>query len=595
MLGVLGGCGMSIALRKLFLPIALSLAGIFAGTTPALAANHHRTWLWDDILEPPMRGPEPYNCSATHPVRAIPDFGDGLVATYTFEVGSEQHRGIRDRIDDFIQHSNHAGGNVRGARLALPKTIPLADGEITVQDNVVLSNMDDLLDRYTTVCVLNQEPPLVLKSIAYRPASLRERAEASVRESLPITPVSIADQPPESDFMPPAVAGGDYRFAISFDPARAQAGLIPMREYSRWYLDPSKVTIGSGVRLAALFLGHGRLNEMKTLADGGFDVLAIEDGGRTKTLVIDRHVLLNAEQLTDRARQVKRYWTGLRPIRLEFYPAVLGGIDALRTNQHRELKKQVAKRHGLALAEAYTELMSYLPQNEDTEPLLKTEWSKFAGRTTGPGYDAIFDVPGSAFGKLESISCEPDDALFDCKAGVTFMVAGHPKYAERALYFERHQQESGLLKLESAEMRAPAYDPLRVSAPLPAAETSVGPQTRPTIPEVHQLIAAGWVHAPASIFTGNTQDIGDQNFASGFGDYSGDLSATFGEVHCLTCTEQDSVFTCTVGVTYMRDGAPRYRQNGYQQFQRVRNADGEWKLKVYVETQIIVTDAIRGP
>jgi hypothetical protein len=594
---------MFMTLKQLLLPIALLLACVVAVPSPVFAATHNKTWAWDEILAPPIREPEPYDCNATHPVRAIPDFGDGLAATYTFEVGSENGQTVSDRIDDFTRHTNHATGDARAAKLTFPKKNPPAGGLITAEDNVVLTNMDDLLYRYTSICNWNRKPPLILQSITYRPASLRERAEAPVRESwyylpsMPIQPVPIETIPGEPELLPPPVVGGNYHFATSFDPVPTDSGLAPMQEGYRWPFDPSKVAIGTGVHLAALFLGHSDLGAMKPLTGDGFDVLTIKDGGRIETLVIDRHVLVNTNELATRTKQVMRYQsftTELRLTRLEFYPAILGCIDALRTNQGRDLKDQLAKRHGLELAEDYTRLMSYRPQNEDTEPLLKAEWSQFAGSTAGPGYDAIFGAPESTFGKLEKISCEPDDAVFDCKAGVTFTVAGHPKYAERALNFERFKRGSGRLELKPVEPRAPSYDPLRATAPAAEATNGTGMDATPTIAEVQQVFVAGWTHAPASIFTGNTQDIGDKNFASEFADY-GDLSATFGEVHDLACTEKDSVFTCTVGVTYMRDGVPRYRQNGYQLFQRVRDADGAWNLKVYLETYIIVTDAVRAP
>jgi len=593
-----------MALRVLFLPIVLLLTAFFAGTSPAPAETYKKTWSWDEILAPPIREPESYGCSTTHPVRTIPDFGDGLVATYIFEVGPGGPD-IISRIEDFTQHTNRAADNARAARLTFPKTIPPVGGYIAVKDNVVLTNMDDLLYRYASVCDWSREPQLVLQSITYHPASLRERAEAPARASwyyvrdLPVAPVSITDQSPD-EFMPPAVPGGDYRFATSFDPSEARPGMIPMGHGYDWHFDPGKVAIGAGVRLAALFLGHNQLIDMKPLADDGFDVLTVENGGRIETLVIDRHVLVSADQLMARTKQVMHYQSftsGLRLLRLEFYPAVLGGIDALHTQADRALKAQVAERYGLELAAAHTQLMSHPPYKEDTEALLKAEWSSFPGSTTGPGYDAIFGVPGSTFGKLESISCEPDDVLFDCKVGVTFMAADHPKYAERTLYFERHRSESGSLQLQPAHMRAPAYDPLQVSSPRPAADASIGPHTTPTIPEMQQLIAAGWTHAPVSLFTGDmwgNEGIVNEGFARQFADQDG-LDATFGEVHDLACTEKDSVFTCTIGVTYMRNGVPRYRQGGYHFFQRVRDADGAWKLKVYLESDIIVTDAIGTP
>jgi hypothetical protein len=594
---------MFMAVKQLLLPIALLLAGIFADSSPAFAATRAKTWLWDEILAPPMRELEPYDCSRTHPVRTISNFGNGLVSDYIIEVSAGEPDAISKKIDDFNKSGNGTDSDARVAKLTLPKRFPNGGGLITVQDNVVLTNIDDLLQRYFSVCQLARDPSLMLRSITYHPASLRERAEVPVRASwyylsdLPIPPVLIQTLSNDPGLLPLPVVGGDYQFATSFDPLPTDSKLIPMQEGHLWHLDPSKVAIGTGVHLAALFLGHNDLDTMKPLADDGFDVLTIEIGGRIETLVIDRHVLVSADQLAARTIQVMRYrWfdTSLRLTRLVFYPAVLGGIDALRSNQGRDLKRQVAKRHGLELAEEYTRLMSYLPQNEDTELLLKVEWSKFAGSTTGAGYDSIFGAPGSNFGKLENISCEPNDAEFICKAGVTFTIAKHPEYAERTVYFERHWRESGLLELEPAATRAPAYDPLRVSAPPPATDTSVGPRTTPTIPEVQQLIAAGWTHAPASIFTGNTQDIEARNFASVFTNYD-TLRATFGEVHDLACTETDSVFTCTVGVTYMLDGVPRYGRSEYQMFQRVRDADSAWNLKAFLETDIIVTDALRAP
>ena len=245
-------------------------------------------------------------------MRAIPNFGDGLVADYIFEVGAGGADAISDKIDDFNRPVYGADTDARSCKLTLPKTLPKDGGLITAQDNVVLTNVDDLLERYFGVCQLAQEPALMLRAITYHPASLRERAEAPVRKSwyylplLPIQPVSIAVNPPEPDFMPPAVPGGDYRFATSFDPSEAQPGLIPMGEGYKWPFDPSKVAIGAGVHLAALFLGHDLLIDMEPLADDGFDVLTIEDGGRIETLVIDRHVLVSADQLAARTKQVMR-------------------------------------------------------------------------------------------------------------------------------------------------------------------------------------------------------------------------------------------------------------------------------------------------
>lgn len=588
-----------MALRRLLLSLVLLGSGVVAGPTPASAATHDKTWSSDEILAPPLFEPGSYSCSRTHPVLAIPNFRRGLVADYVFEISAGGQDSASYKIDEFNNFAGRAGKDILVARLTSPKTLPKGGGLIAVRDNVVLSDMDDLLARYFSICQLGREPELMLRSITYHSASVRERAEAPARESwydlggLPTPPLSLQISPGETDLLPPPVAGGDYHFATSFDPLPEGSGLIPLRQGYRWRLDPSKVVIGAGVRLAALFFGHNDLRSLKPLSEDGFDVLTIEEGGRIETLVIDRHVSVSADELVKRTAEVTRYQsfeTGLRLTRLVLYPAALGGIDALRTTWGRELKSQLAARSGLELADEYTQRMTYLPQIDDTERLLKAEWSNFTGGASGTGYDAIFGPPGSLFGKLESISCEPDDTVFYCKAGVTFTTSGRPEYAERALYFERFRHESGWLELKAADPRAPTYDPLGVPVPVVAPIVATGVDAVPTVAEVQQLLAAGWRKISASMYVMYVDGVGKGSFASEFAG-SGDLNTAFSEVHDLTCTERSAVFTCAIGVVYTSNGVPRYRQSGYHLFQRVRDAEGAWQLKVYIETDIIVTDA----
>jgi len=70
------------------------------------------------------------------------------------------------------------------------------------------------------------------------------------------------------------------------------------------------------------------------------------------------------------------------------------------------------------------------------------------------------------------------------------------------------------------------------------------------------------------------------------------VSAPLSAKSTISCTGARRVFTGTGGLTDMLNGLPRYGQRGYRQFQRVRNADGTWNLKVYIDF-LIVTDARR--
>ncbi|MDB5706634.1 MAG: hypothetical protein JWN66_3750 [Sphingomonas bacterium] len=61
--------------------------------------------------------------------------------------------------------------------------------------------------------------------------------------------------------------------------------------------------------------------------------------------------------------------------------------------------------------------------------------------------------------------------------------------------------------------------------------------------------------------------------------------ATFGEIHDYACARTGEIFTCTLGVTYLEDGRPKYRQ---REIQVTRDAAHAYRLTHYAEDVVLV-------
>jgi len=588
------------ALRALAFALCLAL-----GASHAMAASHRNSWNWDDILAPPLVEPGSVECSMTHPLRTLPDFRDGLIASYTFEIGKDE-----GDLDDVIEEINepmprnwYDDPPFRHAGLAFPKHLPKGPAEITADDNVVLTDMDDLLDRYVNVCQSSRGPRLMLRSIAYRRATLRERAEAPPREhwyigSVPFQPVPIAPEGDVADFLPEAVPGGNFRFVTTRDSTATQPGMLPLDPPYGWAFDPAGIMRGGGVHLAALFAGHTTLEVFRQLVDAGFDVMTLEHAGRIETLVIDPTLLDDDAKMRERTKLVIGFGNSvdldLRGMRAVFFPADAGAIDALRLPgpQREQLKQYVVDVQVQSAAADFAKSKRF-PDQGEVEKILAAEWTGFADAAQGPGYASLFGPAGTSFGSLHDMMCEPDGQVFDCVAGVTFVAGGHPKYEHRSLIFERVLAPDGDWHLKRHDPPAPLHDPLLAHPAVAAMHDADGPDILPSVGEIEQLLKTGWVDLPpTSIASDMNMDIGPQaSFSAAFSAEG----AIFGEVHDLACTVQDQVFTCKIGITYLRGSEPRYEQREMMIFRRVRRVDGVWELKYYVQSDIIVTNGHLSP
>jgi hypothetical protein len=59
-------------------------------------------------------------------------------------------------------------------------------------------------------------------------------------------------------------------------------------------------------------------------------------------------------------------------------------------------------------------------------------------------------------------------------------------------------------------------------------------------------------------------------------------ASRFGTIHDLACAPQpEHVFYCKVGLTFMEEDRPIYRQTNFR-FSRVRQTDGNWALTLYL-------------
>ncbi|MEO6216929.1 MAG: hypothetical protein ABIO86_12935 [Sphingomonas sp.] len=587
------------ALRALVFALCLTLGG-----GQAVAAPKHNMWNWDDILAPPLVEAESVECSATHPVRTVPDFRDGLIATYTFGISKDHGRldGLVEEINEPVPRNGYDEPPFRHAVLAFPKHLPKGPAEITVDDNVVLTNMDDLLDRYGRVCQASREEPLMLRSIAYRRATLRERAEAPPREhwymgEVPFQPVPIAPAADGGEFLPEAVPGGEFRFVTTPDSATTEPGVLPLDPPYGWTFDSGKVVRGAGVHLAALFAGHETLESLGLMADAGFDVMTLERAGRIETLVIDPSLLDSDAKMRERTKLVVQFGNSfrfdLRGMRVVFFPADAGAIDALRleSSQRELLKHYVIDLQVQSVAAGFAKSRG-IPDDREVAKIIAAEWTRFSGAAQEAGYASLFGPAGTSVGGLHDLMCEPDGQVFDCIAGVTFLAAGHPKYARHSLIFERFRAPDGAWQLKRHDPPGPKTDPTQTPLVVPVAHDADGPDILPSVAEVEHFLKSSWAHLPLTSITGNLSGT-DDSIEAGLDGHFGTRGTIFGEVHDLACTAQDRVFTCKIGVTLLLGSEPQYEQAQID-FSRVRRDDGVWELKYFYVPDIIVTNGQRS-
>lgn len=586
---------------------------LLAGNGPATAASRRDTWQWNDILEPPLIGPDSAQCSPTHPVHKIPDFGDGLIASYSFDAD--------DRVGDVASHISELNDNPQDHEtddydshspdwaLSFPEKIPHGAAYITVGSNFVLSSMDALLGEYARVCSWSHEPGLILRSITYRRASLRERAETARprRERISVMPflsapfelVHVEPEPGATDILPEPVPGGDFRFSTLEEGATVKPGEVPLEPPFNWTFDASRIARGAGVHLALLSAGHTELDTFRHLVDEGFEVMTIEHDGMIETLVMDPTVLDSEAKIQERVLLLAHSWlwrdTGysVRGMRLVFFSGEKGTIDALRVSQTGLLKDHIIAVQTQMVAEALTK-EKQLPSERDIEKIISNQWSRFDGLTQGPGYDAVFGPPGTRFGRLYDLTCEPappgiDPPVFTCIAGVLFVDDGHPKYERRSLIFERFgkpDDDSFYRSLKRHDPPTPTPDAARVQSGTASARIADGPDVPPGIAEVEQLLKAGWVQIPRAILSGSPEQLSPDG---GFSDEIAEKGDSFGEVKDLACTKRDQIFSCNIGVLFMHTNEPDYKQRAFT-FNRVRRDDGVWELKYYIDVpDIIVT------
>jgi hypothetical protein len=425
--------------RRLLLALCLP---VLSGPAAPVSSAGRDTWQWSDILDASPTGPETALCDGPHPIRTIPDFGNGLIGSYTFTI--DQTAGSPEANVETINllPTGRAWdiSAIRRGMLAFPRPLPHGPATITVDDNFVLVDMDDVLDHYRKVCESNRKPGLILRSISYRRATSLERAATPPRQywntdGPPMPPVPVMPKPGSADILPAPVPGGDVRFSWA-------PGAAPLSPPYPQGFQSTRVQLGAGVHVAALFDGQLLREPLGILVDAGFVPMTIEQAGRIETLVIDPTLLDSEAKLRERIGRLLHspipVGYGLRGIRLAFFPADRGTIDGLPLPLHQlDLLKEQILALRTELTAAQDARMTKPVDSAEVEKILASEWSRFGNRPQGSGYDALFGHAGSTFGSLHDMACHMHGHIFDCTAGVLFAEAGIPRYQTRTLAFAR--------------------------------------------------------------------------------------------------------------------------------------------------------------
>jgi hypothetical protein len=92
--------------KRCLLRAAVFALSLVANSGQGIASSGQDTWEWHDILQSPLIEANMAECSPTHPVHNVPDFGDGLIASYTFDM-NDKVGDVKERITDLTRVSRN--------------------------------------------------------------------------------------------------------------------------------------------------------------------------------------------------------------------------------------------------------------------------------------------------------------------------------------------------------------------------------------------------------------------------------------------------------------------------------------------------------
>lgn len=371
-------------------------------------------------------------CNARDLVRREPDFGDGLVAHFTFVVpvddalgdASEWHMNY-DRYPNSYRYDEkkpHPG-------VIFPKPFPRAGAEFEADDTLVMRNYDELWENLSWVC--GMKGGLEIKDVVFYRATAKERHDFPANNAWFSTyanafePVSIDRK--DQNFLPRPVAGG------SFVPDATTPD-------AHWSIDPDGVVIGKGVNAVFEFEGFDWEGKTRGLIDQGYIMLSVNIAGRSEQVVIDPQIITSLTQVKARAAPLSAMdYYELRLKRVVYYPADGKGIDALvlpeeiRVALHGQIKDLMASYQ----AEAKIQ-MERMPDWGEIGSLISNRWQMPPSDPDHPDFSTVFGYPESTFGEIHDLKCVKSNGGFYCDIGITLLSnEGKPKYEQQHLFFVR--------------------------------------------------------------------------------------------------------------------------------------------------------------
>jgi hypothetical protein len=349
-------------------------------------------------------------CDGRFRFRKDPSFGEGLVARYTL--------GARPGFTPLYD------------ALKLPGFRFQRQGRgVIAYDSTVLRSHDDLIRQFGDICSSGTSWMLEVRDIAWFPATAAQR-RASPPEPVPAGPLAHVRIARDAGFLPEPAANG----SIVFDE------LLPAR-YLRTEWLPLRPDFGAGLGTVYVFEGRDQPHYFPTLVAKfdaqGFTVVAIDQGGKSLLLIVDRQPVTTREQMQARALIPRELDEGpwFKLERIVYYPAARPGIDDLRLPEatRAALRAQFTAANARYQAELL-EMAQRMPDGSEIEAILSSGWADTKDRA---GFDGDFNGAGSSFGEVHDYRCTRDALIFTCTVGVTFLMQGRPKYEQREFQFTR--------------------------------------------------------------------------------------------------------------------------------------------------------------
>ena len=268
-----------------------------------------------------------------------------------------------------------------------------------------------------------------IRDVAYLPATAAQR-RASPPEPVDSGPLAHVPIARDAAFLPAPAANGSMIFDGKLPTVYIRPDWLPIRP-----------EFGAGLGTVYVFEGRVQPHYYPTFVAGfdkqGFTVVALDQGGKSLYLIIDRQPVTTREQMQARALIPRALDEGpwLKLEQIVYYPATGPGLDDLRFPD--PIKAALRAQFAAANAQYQTEqreMAERMPNGSEIAEIVSARWASKPG-VIGIGFD--FNGEGSSFGEVHDYRCTRDALIFNCTVGVTFLLQGRPKYEQRDLQFTR--------------------------------------------------------------------------------------------------------------------------------------------------------------